>query len=148
MENMTFLKYSGWLMQTIFCIYCLIFYLRLFHAEFNPMPTEEMVQHFNELRQDIVLLYELKLALASCEYELQMLRLRYDTLNPAKVRLRIAYNYSGFMFLVYRNMILHTHAWNRYYLIFCHLDLDHINTLKDIHAFAAFFVTASNFDKR
>ncbi|XP_025108862.1 DNA methyltransferase 1-associated protein 1-like isoform X1 [Pomacea canaliculata] len=52
--------------------------------EFNPMPTEEMVQHFNELRQDIVLLYELKLALASCEYELQMLRLRYDTLNPAK----------------------------------------------------------------
>lgn len=75
-------------MQTIFSIYCLIFYLRLFHAEFNPMPTEEMVQHFNELRQDIVLLYELKLALASCEYELQMLRLRYDTLNPAKVRFK------------------------------------------------------------
>ncbi|KAK7100846.1 hypothetical protein V1264_023716 [Littorina saxatilis] len=50
--------------------------------EFNPMPTEEMVQHFNELRQDIVLLYELKLALASCEYDQQMLRHRFDTLNP------------------------------------------------------------------
>ncbi|XP_076440814.1 DNA methyltransferase 1-associated protein 1-like isoform X2 [Babylonia areolata] len=50
--------------------------------EFNPMPTEEMVQHFNELRQDIVLLYELKLALASCDYDQQMLRHRHDTLNP------------------------------------------------------------------
>ncbi|KAL8578182.1 hypothetical protein ACOMHN_051737 [Nucella lapillus] len=50
--------------------------------EFNPMPTEEMVQHFNELRQDIVLLYELKLALASCDYDQQMLRHRQDTLNP------------------------------------------------------------------
>ena len=50
--------------------------------EFNPMPTEEMVQNFNELRQDIVLLYELKLALASCEYDQQMLRHRHDTLNP------------------------------------------------------------------
>jgi DNA methyltransferase 1-associated protein 1 len=51
-------------------------------AEFNPMPTEEMVQNFNELRQDIVLLYELKLALASCDYDQQMLRHSFDTLNP------------------------------------------------------------------
>ena len=42
--------------------------------------------HFNELRQDIVLLYELKLALANCEYELQTLRHRFDTLAPGKVR--------------------------------------------------------------
>ena len=46
------------------------------------MPNEDMVQHFNELRQDIVLLYELKLALASCEYDQQMLHHRHDTLNP------------------------------------------------------------------
>ena len=46
------------------------------------MPTEEMVTSFNELRQDVVLLYELKLALASCEYDQQMLRHRHDTLNP------------------------------------------------------------------
>lgn len=52
--------------------------------EFNPMPTEDMVANFNELRQDIVLLYELKLALASCEYDLQMLHHRHDTLNPSK----------------------------------------------------------------
>jgi hypothetical protein len=31
--------------------------------EFNPMPTDDVVVHFNELRQDIVLLYELKLAM-------------------------------------------------------------------------------------
>ena len=49
------------------------------------MPFEEMVPHFNELRQDIVLLYELKLALANCEYELQTLRHRFDTLAPGKV---------------------------------------------------------------
>ncbi|XP_046361590.1 DNA methyltransferase 1-associated protein 1-like isoform X1 [Haliotis rufescens] len=46
--------------------------------EYNPMPTEEIVHHFNELRQDIVLLYELKLALANCEYELQTLRHRME----------------------------------------------------------------------
>ncbi|XP_046578139.1 DNA methyltransferase 1-associated protein 1-like isoform X1 [Haliotis rubra] len=46
--------------------------------EYNPMPTEDIVHHFNELRQDIVLLYELKLALANCEYELQTLRHRME----------------------------------------------------------------------
>ena len=49
------------------------------------MPTEDIVGHFNELRQDIVLLYELKLALANCEYELQTLRHRFETLAPGKV---------------------------------------------------------------
>ncbi|XP_013418999.1 DNA methyltransferase 1-associated protein 1 isoform X2 [Lingula anatina] len=53
--------------------------------DLNPIPTEDIVQHFNELRQDIVLLYELKLALANCEYELQTLRHRYETLAPGKV---------------------------------------------------------------
>ena len=49
------------------------------------MPTEDIVCNFNELRQDIVLLYELKLALANCEYELQTLRHRFETLAPGKV---------------------------------------------------------------
>ena len=40
---------------------------------------------FNELRQDVVLLYELKLALANCEYELQTLRHRFETLAPGRV---------------------------------------------------------------
>ncbi len=50
------------------------------------MPTEDIVTNFNELRQDIVLLYELKLALANCEYELQTLRHRFDTVAPGRVR--------------------------------------------------------------
>ena len=55
------------------------------------MPTEEIVQNFNELRQDIVLLYELKLALAACDYDQQMLHHSYDTLNPnSKVNLLAA----------------------------------------------------------
>ena len=49
------------------------------------MPTEDIVCNFNELRQDIVLLYELKLALANCEYELQTLRHRFETMAPGKV---------------------------------------------------------------
>ncbi|XP_052775071.1 DNA methyltransferase 1-associated protein 1-like isoform X2 [Mya arenaria] len=52
--------------------------------EYNPMPTEEITSHFNELRQDIVLLYELKLALASCDYELETLKHQYEVLNPGK----------------------------------------------------------------
>lgn len=49
------------------------------------MPTEETCQHFNELRSDMVLLYELKAALANCEFELQSLRHQYEALNPGKV---------------------------------------------------------------
>eukprot|EP00106_Octopus_bimaculoides_P009222 XP_014776664.1 PREDICTED: DNA methyltransferase 1-associated protein 1-like [Octopus bimaculoides] len=56
--------------------------------KYNPMATEEIVQHFNELRQDIVLLYELKLALANCEYELQTLRHQFESLTPAGKRKR------------------------------------------------------------
>ncbi|XP_005103965.1 DNA methyltransferase 1-associated protein 1 [Aplysia californica] len=52
--------------------------------EFNPMPTEEIVSGFNSLRQDIVLLYELKLAMSTCEYELQTLKHRHDQLGSNK----------------------------------------------------------------
>ncbi|XP_069088959.1 DNA methyltransferase 1-associated protein 1 isoform X1 [Pleurodeles waltl] len=45
-----------------------------------PMPTEEIVHMYNELRSDLVLLYELKQAYANCEYELQMLRHRHEAL--------------------------------------------------------------------
>jgi len=49
------------------------------------MPTEDITTHFNELRTDIVLLYELKLALATCDYELETLKHQYEVLNPGKV---------------------------------------------------------------
>ena len=51
----------------------------------NPVPTREIASNFNELRQDVLLLYELKLALANCEYELQTLRHRYETLTLGQV---------------------------------------------------------------
>lgn len=56
-----------------------------FFVEYSPIPTEDTVTHFNELRQDIVLLYELKIALATCDYELESLKHRFETLAPGKV---------------------------------------------------------------
>ncbi|XP_038616206.1 DNA methyltransferase 1-associated protein 1 isoform X1 [Tachyglossus aculeatus] len=52
-------------------------------VDLSPMPTEELVQMFNELRSDLVLLYELKQACSNCEYELQMLRHRHEALARA-----------------------------------------------------------------
>lgn len=53
--------------------------------DLNPMPTQEIVISFNELRQDIVLMNELKVALANCEYELQTLRHRFENLTPGSI---------------------------------------------------------------
>lgn len=53
----------------------------------NPPPTEQICQQFNELRSDIVLHYELKGALATCDYELQSLRHQYEALAPGKVEI-------------------------------------------------------------
>ncbi|XP_077981141.1 DNA methyltransferase 1-associated protein 1-like [Glandiceps talaboti] len=50
-----------------------------------PMPTEDICCQFNELRSDMVLLYELKLAYANCEFELQTMRHRFDALAPGKM---------------------------------------------------------------
>ncbi|XP_003425537.1 DNA methyltransferase 1-associated protein 1 [Nasonia vitripennis] len=52
--------------------------------DLNPPPTEQICQQFNELRSDIVLHYELKGALATCDYELQSLRHQYEALAPGK----------------------------------------------------------------
>lgn len=52
----------------------------------NPIPTEDVCTHFNELRSDMVLLYELKLALANCEFELQTLRHQTEVLTPDKIK--------------------------------------------------------------
>ena len=49
------------------------------------MATEEICQEFNDLRSDMVLLYDLKVALASCEFELQTLKHQYEVLAPGKV---------------------------------------------------------------
>ena len=53
--------------------------------EANPIPTEQTVASFNELRTDIVLMYELKQATLSCEFELQTLRHRFESVAPGQV---------------------------------------------------------------
>ncbi|XP_051174147.1 DNA methyltransferase 1-associated protein 1 isoform X1 [Leptopilina boulardi] len=52
--------------------------------ELNPPPTEQICQQFNELRSDMVLHYELRGALTTCDYELQSLRHQYEALVPGK----------------------------------------------------------------
>uniref|UniRef100_A0A1B6C5W3 DNA methyltransferase 1-associated protein 1 n=2 Tax=Clastoptera arizonana TaxID=38151 RepID=A0A1B6C5W3_9HEMI len=54
------------------------------NIELNPVPTEEICNRFNELRSDMVLLYELKTALATYEFELQTLRHQYEAFNQGK----------------------------------------------------------------
>lgn len=54
------------------------------NLELNPIPTDENCRYFNELRSDMVLLIEIKAALATCEYELQSLRHQYEALNLGK----------------------------------------------------------------
>ncbi len=46
------------------------------------VPTEEMCSQFNDLRSDMVLLYELKNALNNCEHELQTLKATYEAMCP------------------------------------------------------------------
>ncbi|KFM80784.1 DNA methyltransferase 1-associated protein 1, partial [Stegodyphus mimosarum] len=60
--------------------------LKELDIEPNPIPTEDICTHFNELRSDMVLLYELKLALANYEFELQTLRHQTEALMPEKIK--------------------------------------------------------------
>jgi hypothetical protein len=76
------------------------------------MPTDDVVVHFNELRQDIVLLYELKLALANCDYELETLRHRLETVAPGKALSLLFYQsmyliiYINFALLAFRHILV------------------------------------------
>nr|XP_002130199.1 DNA methyltransferase 1-associated protein 1 [Ciona intestinalis] len=51
-------------------------------VEQQPMPTDAVVQLFNKLRSEMVYLYDLKVAYANYEMELQTLRYRWDALAP------------------------------------------------------------------
>lgn len=51
----------------------------------RPLATENVCDQFNDLRSDIVLLYELQQALTNCEFELQTFRHRYEPILAAKV---------------------------------------------------------------
>merc|ERR1719466_635502 len=52
--------------------------------ETQPPCTEEICTEFNELRSEMVLLYELKNALNNCEYEMTTLKPQYEALVPGK----------------------------------------------------------------
>ncbi|XP_011407433.1 PREDICTED: DNA methyltransferase 1-associated protein 1-like [Amphimedon queenslandica] len=49
-------------------------------VELRPMPTEQVCLQFNELRNDILLLLELKAASDVCDFELQSLKHRDEAL--------------------------------------------------------------------
>ena len=53
-------------------------------VETNPIPTEDISIEFNELRSDLVLLFELKNALSACELELHSLKGQYEAQCPGK----------------------------------------------------------------
>lgn len=60
----------------------MFYYQLFFFLELNPIPTEEVCLNYNDLRNEIVLLNELKAACNSSEFELQTLKHQYETLNP------------------------------------------------------------------
>ncbi len=53
--------------------------------EQKPIATDTISDQFNELRSDMVLLYELHQALTNYDYELQTLRHRYESVLTSKV---------------------------------------------------------------
>ncbi len=55
-----------------------------YNLDSRPIATEKVCDQFNDLRSDMVLLYELNQALSNCEFELQTLRHRYEAINPGK----------------------------------------------------------------
>lgn len=57
----------------------------MFNIEPNPIPTEEVCQNYNDLRNDIVLLAELKAVCKSSSFELQSLKHQLEKLNAGNV---------------------------------------------------------------
>uniref|UniRef100_A0A915HZ93 DNA methyltransferase 1-associated protein 1 n=1 Tax=Romanomermis culicivorax TaxID=13658 RepID=A0A915HZ93_ROMCU len=47
--------------------------------EHHPMAVDDVVTQFNDLRSDLMLLYELKLALTTCQYDLETLKHQYQS---------------------------------------------------------------------
>uniref|UniRef100_U5ET58 DNA methyltransferase 1-associated protein 1 n=1 Tax=Corethrella appendiculata TaxID=1370023 RepID=U5ET58_9DIPT len=58
--------------------------LQEFKVDPNPPPIDEICTAFNELRSDMVLLCELRTALATCNFELESLKHQYEVLCPGK----------------------------------------------------------------
>jgi len=54
-------------------------------------PTEEITTQFNDLRSDIVLLYELKSALTTCEMEIHSLAHQYEAASGENLKIPAAF---------------------------------------------------------
>ncbi|KAG4077283.1 hypothetical protein HA402_009912 [Bradysia odoriphaga] len=55
-----------------------------FKVDPAPPPTDEICNVFNELRSDMVLLCELRTALADCKFELESLKHQFEAVCPGK----------------------------------------------------------------
>ncbi|KPM05968.1 hypothetical protein NH340_JMT04167 [Sarcoptes scabiei] len=51
----------------------------------HPMATEEVCKHFNDLRSDMVLLYELKMALTNLDFDIQSLEHQLEATNSSTI---------------------------------------------------------------
>ncbi|XP_067634127.1 DNA methyltransferase 1-associated protein 1-like [Eurosta solidaginis] len=58
--------------------------IQQFKVDPSPPPTEDISNAFNELRSDMVLLCELRTALATCVYEMESLKHQYEAACPGK----------------------------------------------------------------
>lgn len=57
--------------------------------EQHPLPNENICQHFNDLRSDMVLLYELKIALSNMEFEIQSLKHQAESTSDSIIDKRL-----------------------------------------------------------
>ncbi|CAL8111770.1 unnamed protein product [Orchesella dallaii] len=64
--------------------------LQKLNVDMVQIPTEEIVTSFNELRSDIVLLYELKSMLAACDMEIQSTAHQYEAATGKKLEIPAA----------------------------------------------------------
>ena len=64
-------------------------YTAKFKPQIDPSPpaTKEIVEAYNNLRGNILLLYDLRGALLQCDYELQAAKARLEVFAPERVRL-------------------------------------------------------------
>ena len=53
-------------------------------TEINPIPTEQICQKFNDLRSDLVLMYDLRTVLLNFVFELQSMKHQYESNFPGK----------------------------------------------------------------
>lgn len=62
--------------------------LLLLRADPCPPATKEVVEEYNDLRANILLLYDVRAATLNCDYDLQSARARLEAFAPDRVSTR------------------------------------------------------------